>query len=185
MSARVTSRNQRVLRIFVKVTSPRAVISGLNKLTQHHVSRAASVAAVLLLPSMAATESRVQTAVPDAPLAATAHVNFKIVIPTVLSLEVGTGGDHTLGAETVAIVSNSHNVTLNATVRTPDSPAHGNVILSAALRKIIAQDAQCSLGPGRPAASPGAAPGAAHAGAAHAGAAKAGGQQVLCTVSIP
>ena len=129
---------------------------------------------------MAATESRVQTAVPNAPLAATARVNFKIVIPTVLSLEVGTGvgtgGDHSLGAETVSIISNSHNVTLNAAVRTSDSPARGNVILSAAFGKIIARDAQCSLGPGRAASAPG---------ATKAVPAEAGTQQLLCTVSIP
>lgn len=102
--------------------------------------------AALLLPLTAATDSRVQTGAPGTSLSSTAQVNFKIIIPTVLYLHVERASDQAAGVETVAIMSNGHNVTLNAT--TPDSNvrARGNVILSAAARKSIAQNAQCRLG---------------------------------------
>jgi len=83
--------------------------------------------AALLLPSMVAAESHIQTKSAGTASVATARVNFKIVIPTVLYMQVGNAADHPLGAdrtpgtETVAIMSNSRNVTLNATLRRPDS----------------------------------------------------------------
>ena len=158
-------------------------MSDLNKHTHNHalyavrlvLRVAGGVIAALLLPSMVGADSRVQTGAPSAPLRATAHVNFKIIIPKVLYLQVGNENDRAVGAETVAIMSNSHNVTLNATVRTPDSPAHGNVILSAAARKVIAQDAPCALGLSRAAAAPEEARGAG----------KVSTHQVVCTVSMP
>jgi hypothetical protein len=60
----------------------------------------------------------------------------------------------------VAIMSNGRNVALTATVRAPSTnPAQGNVILSAAARKVIAQQAVC--------------------------AASASASPVLCTASLP
>jgi hypothetical protein len=47
--------------------------------------------ASLLLPLTAASESHVQAAAPTARLTATASVNFKIVIPKVLSLQMSDG----------------------------------------------------------------------------------------------
>jgi hypothetical protein len=118
-------------------------------------------------------------------------VNFKIVIPKVLYLRVN-GGNEPIdgapidGAQTVAVMSNSRNVSLNATIRTSDSDVHARgVVLGASARKTIAQDALCTLGD------------AAHAGVipvipvipvtpASARPAKAGGgRQVICTVSMP
>ena len=124
----------------------------------------------MLLPSMVAAESHIQTKAAGTASVATARVNFKIVIPTVLYLQVGNaadralgadpalGADRPLGAETVAIMSNSRNVTLNASVRRPDSevPLPGNVvrgapvILSASRRKVLAQDAPCTAGDAHP-----------------------------------
>jgi hypothetical protein len=93
--------------------------------------------AALLLPLMAVAESHLQAGT-GAALVATAHLNFKIVIPQVLYLQVGDSGP-------VAIMSNGRNVALTATVRAPSTnPAHGNVILSAAARKVIAQQAVCA-----------------------------------------
>jgi hypothetical protein len=119
----------------------------------------------LLLPSMVAAESHLQTKAAGTASVATARVNFKIVIPTVLYMQVGNAADRALGAarplgaETVAIMSNSRNVTLNATLRRPDSDVAlpGNVVrsapailsasvLSASGRKVIAQDAPCTAG---------------------------------------
>ena len=122
-------------------------------------------AAALLLPLTAATDSRVQTAAPGTPVSATAQVNFKIIVPTVLSLQVDGGSLRSLGVETVSIMSNGRNVTLNATSPGSNERSRGNVILSAAARKSIAQSAQCRLGEGQ---------------AAHS----AGGPMV-CTVSMP
>ena len=76
-------------------------------------------ATALLLPLTVVPESRIQTGAARAALNATAHVNFKIIIPKILYLHVGGGNDCVAGAETVAIMSNSRSVTLNATVRTP------------------------------------------------------------------
>lgn len=153
--------------------------------------------AALLLPLMAVPESRIQTGAASAALSATAHVNFKIIIPTVLSLQVGSGSDRAAGAETVAIMSNGRNVWLNATVRTAGDensgttsrlvaapanqlqpsvqPLGGSVLFSASGRKTIAQQAQC-------------APGNAHAAAAPTdarGRVNLNTQQLVCTVSMP
>jgi hypothetical protein len=138
--------------------------------------------AALLLPMMVAGESHIQTEAAGTAATATAHVNFKIVIPKVLYLRVGGGNEPIEGAETVAVMSNSRNLTLNATVRTSNSDVHARgVVLGASARKTIAQDALCTLGD-----------------AAHATVipvtpvtpvttrpAKAGDRQVICTVSMP
>jgi hypothetical protein len=141
-------------------------------------------AAALLLPPTAAPDSHLQAQVGSAASNVTAHVNFKIIIPPVLYLHVA--GEGAADPRTVAIMSNNHNVTLTATIRTPDdnaagapsgtrgdahtrTPANsvaGTFILSSAARKIIAQDAVCT-----PSAS-------AHRGTGH-------GNGLVCTVSIP
>ena len=126
--------------------------------------------AALLVPMMAVPESRIQSAGAGTGLQATAHLNFKIVIPRVLYLHVAGVNDR--DAQTVAIMSNSRNVWLTATLRTPeahgsDAAAHGNVILSAAARKIIAQDTACTLSEPR------------------AGRAPPGATQLVCTASMP
>jgi len=131
--------------------------------------------AALLLPLMVAADSHLQTKAASAALAATSHVDFKIVIPTVLYMHVESANDRsTRGAETVAIMSNSRNVSLDATVRTPESEVHarGGAILSASARKIIAQDALCTVGDA-------AAPMVARSRA------KAGDRRMICTVSMP
>jgi hypothetical protein len=123
--------------------------------------------AALLVPMTAVPESRIQT---GTGLQATAHLNFKIVIPKVLYLHVAGVNDR--DAQTVAIMSNSRNVWLTASVRTPqtqgtDAAAHGNVILSAAAHKVIAQNTACTLSEPR------------------AGDASAGANQLICTASMP
>jgi hypothetical protein len=117
-------------------------------------------AAALLLPLSAAPESHIQAQTPkdaiDTASSAAAHVNFKIIIPRVLSLRVPdadtvavtTATVYTAAVATVAVTSNSHNVTLTATGRSPAEQVAGNIILSAAARKTIAQDAVCA-GPAR------------------------------------
>jgi len=132
--------------------------------------------AALLLPLMVAGESHIQTEAVGAATAATAHVNFKIVIPKVLYLRVADGNDPIAGAETVAIMSNSRNVTLNATVRTRNSDVHarGDVVLSASARKTIAQDALCRVSDAHARVAP-----------VVAGRAKVDDRQVICTVSMP
>ena len=125
--------------------------------------------AALLLPMAAVPESRIQSEGASTALQATAHVNFKIVIPKVLYLHVGPGNDREdADGDTVAIMSNSRNVWLTATVRTRDDhsrAARGNVILSASARNIIAQDTVCTALDLHPAA--------------------VGASRVICTVSMP
>jgi hypothetical protein len=159
----------------------------LNKHSQNQVFHAArlvllvggSVAAASFLPSPALPDSRGASGAPGTALRATARVNFKIIIPQVLSLRVGDVSASALGAGTVAVMSNGHNATLNASLRTLDAttPARGNLILNGAARKGIAQDAQCSLA-GAPAT-------ADSSGAGNSGAGNGGTRQVICTVSMP
>jgi hypothetical protein len=119
-------------------------------------------AAALLLPLPAAPESHIQAPTTSSTSSAAAHVNFKIIIPSVLYLQVSDSA----AVATVAVMSNSRNLALTTTVRSPAGSAAGNVILSAAARKTIAQDGVCP--------SP--------AGAAGKGAASS---RVICTASMP
>ena len=133
--------------------------------------------AALLLPLMVAADSHIQTKAAGAAATATSHLDFKIIIPTVLYLHVGSANDRTTrGAETVAIMSNSRNVTLNGTVRSPEPEIHsrGSLILSAPARKIIAQEALCTVSDAHAAA-----PVVARARA------KVDDRQLVCTVSVP
>ena len=159
-------RSQWSLEIFIKVTCRLAVKSALNKHTQNQALRAArvvllvggSVTAASLLPSMAVPESRVAAGAAGTAQSATARLTFKIIVPQVLYERI-------LGAETVAVMSNGHDVALNATVRPLDSNATArfDLILNGAARKGVAQDAQCSPAPR----------------------AAVGARQVICTVSMP
>jgi hypothetical protein len=98
----------------------------------------------LLLPLWAAAESHLQAGTASGKVSATAHVDFKIVIPKVLSIDLAGGDTQGSGAQKVAIFSNSRNVTLAAS--TGSTPAaRGNVILRAAAGKVIARDAACQL----------------------------------------
>jgi hypothetical protein len=65
--------------------------------------------AALLLPSMAAADSQTVATAPGGTMHAMAHVDFKIVIPTVLSLR-------TNGSERVALLSNGRSVSLSCAV---------------------------------------------------------------------
>jgi len=127
--------------------------------------------AALLVPMMAVPESRIQPEGAGSGLQATAHLNFKIVIPKVLYLHVAGVNDR--DPQTVAIMSNARNVWLTATLRAPEAQgtgaaaAHGSVILSAAARKVIAQDTACTLSEPR------------------AGRAPPGATQLVCTASMP
>lgn len=136
-------------------------------------------ATALLLPLTAVPESRIESQSASSASSTTAHVNFKVVIPQVLYLHVAPANDNTAGANTVGIMSTGHNVTLNATVRTPDSniPARRNVILNAAARKAIAQDAQCTP-PQAP--TPGGAPPVGSPDSTETGT-----RAVICTASMP
>lgn len=133
--------------------------------------------AALLLPLMAAAESHIQPGAPGAASVAAAHVDFKIVIPKVLYLQVRREDDAGR-APTVAIMSNGRNATLSAADRTPDSSlaSRSNVILSTSGTKVIAQDAQCTLGP-----APAAVPADSHVRAR----VSVKASQVVCTASMP
>ena len=118
--------------------------------------------AALLVPMIAVPESRVQIGEAGTAPQATAHVNFKIVIPEVLYL-------HVEGVNSRELQTNAW---LTASVRTHTSggdaaPPHGNVVLNAAAHKIIAQDTACTLSEPR------------------AGRASAVATQLVCTASMP
>jgi hypothetical protein len=101
--------------------------------------------AALLMPMMAAPESHIQTGAASTAVNAAVHVNFKIVIPTVLYLRMASANERG-GAKMLTVMSNGRNVMLNPTARSLDEPlAHDGVILSASARKVIAQEAPCGL----------------------------------------
>ena len=76
--------------------------------------------AALLMPLMAAADSYLQTKATGGKFIATAHVDFKIVIPRVVYLQLGSENDRDGSPVPVRIMSNSRTVTLNASVRTTD-----------------------------------------------------------------
>ena len=98
----------------------------------------------LLLPLWAAAESHLQAGTARGKVSATAHLDFKIVIPKVLSVGLSGGDTQGLGAQRVAIYSNSRTVTLAASAGSMPA-ARSNVILRAAAGKVIARDAACQL----------------------------------------
>jgi hypothetical protein len=134
-------------------------------------------ATALLLPLMAVPESRIESQSASSASSTAAHVNFKVVIPQVLYLHVAPANDDTAGANTVGVMSSGRNVTLNATIRTTDSniSARRNVILNAAARKAIVQDAQCAPAPPPGGAPPGGSPVSPGTGT----------RAVICTASMP
>lgn len=101
--------------------------------------------AALLLPFLAAADSQVESSSARAALKTTAHLDFKIVIPRVLSMDMADSLDGVRGTQTVAIYTNSHNATLAATLPASDQ-ARGNIILSSAARRVIAQNVYCAPG---------------------------------------
>lgn len=104
--------------------SPNAAVRGL------------IAALALLLPWVAAAESHIDSGTAAAPIVV-AHLNFKIVIPKVLALQVASGADQHASGLTVAVMSTGRDVTLNATVLT-------------AGRRAIAQNALCTSGDAHP-----------------------------------
>lgn len=128
-------------------------------------------ASALLLPFTVAADSQLQSGT-HGPLSVQAHVRFRIVIPTTLSLEMADTSRAT-GTQTVVIESNSHNVALGATVGTA-ALSMGHVILSTAARRTIAQQAPCAVQRPQSAAD-----------STEAGVEPAPVERMICTVSMP
>ena len=125
----------------------------------------------LLLPFVAFADSQLASGT-HGPLTATAHLRFRIIIPTVLSLDVADS-TRTAGAQTVTVTSNSRNVALGATLGN-STEASRRVVLSAAARRGIAQEAPCAAQRTQTTAG---------ATAAHADSAPV--ERMICTVSMP
>ncbi len=111
---------------------------------------------VLLMPIMSMAESHMDAGAAAARLNATAHVNFKIVIPSILYLNVASEDNPIPGAPNVTVISTGRNVALNATVRAPtiglpasiNAAAAGSILLTAAARKSISRNVPCTSGDG-------------------------------------
>ena len=84
------------------------------------IGRPLSVGA-LLLPLLATADSQLNVRTVNGAYSATAHLDFKIIIPKVLSLDLGPlglengNGGQPCGTRTVAIRSNSRHAMLSAT----------------------------------------------------------------------
>jgi hypothetical protein len=101
--------------------------------------------AAVLLPLLASADSQLAGTFGRGALKATAHLDFKIVIPSVLSMDMPGGIEEPRGARTVAIYTNNHNATLAATDPASEL-ARGTIILSSAARKVISQNVGCATG---------------------------------------
>jgi hypothetical protein len=118
-----------------------------------YCARAVLAGGVLLLPWLAAADSQPQGGVGAKNLRASAHLDFRIVIPRMLALQVdaraapsasGPTSASPGSPQTVAVYGNGRTIALGAT-SADDSPS--GLILSAAARKAIAQDAVCAPAP--------------------------------------
>jgi hypothetical protein len=110
----------------------------------------ASCAAVLL-PLLAAADSQLLRRAGSGATSAAARVTFKIVIPTVLSLEMPGDAERARGEHNAAVFSNGHSVALAAALRSSEEP-RGTLLLNSAARKALAQNAACAPEPRRSAA---------------------------------
>jgi hypothetical protein len=133
------------------MTSSRA---SLKARTQSGLRVRASLAscAAVLLPLFAAADSQLQLRSGSGATSAAAHVTFKIVIPTVLSLDMPGDAERARGELTAAVFSNGHTVALAAALRSSGEP-RGTLLMNSAARKALAQHAACAPGPRRAAAS--------------------------------
>jgi pyruvate/2-oxoglutarate dehydrogenase complex dihydrolipoamide acyltransferase (E2) component len=135
-------------------------------------ARAALAGGVLLLPWLAAADSQPQGGLRATTLRASAHLDFRIVIPRMLALQVDGAhvataaanapaasaasagapaatsptADTAAPAQTVAVYGNGRSIALGATAADDSRSA---LILSAAARKAIAQNAVCAPAPVR------------------------------------
>jgi hypothetical protein len=130
-------------------------------------ARAALAGGVLLLPWLAAADSQPQSGLKATTLRASAHLDFRIIIPRMLALQVNGAhvaladagapvatspapnsptADAAGLAQTVAVYGNGRTIALGATAADDSRSA---LILSAAARKAIAQDAVCAPAPVR------------------------------------
>jgi hypothetical protein len=118
-------------------------------------ARALLAGGVLLLPWLAAADSQPQGGPGAKNLRASAHLDFRIVIPRMLALKVdaraapaaaGLSAASPDSPRTVAVYGNGRTIALGATTE-DDSPS--GLVLSAAARKAIAQDAVCAPAPPR------------------------------------
>ena len=105
--------------------------------------RGVMAATALLLPLASGAESHLQAAGASAKVSAMARVDFRIVIPPVLSLDVPGGDNQGAGTQKVAIFSNNRNVALAAS--SGSKPVAANVLLRAAAGRVIAREAACQL----------------------------------------
>jgi len=107
--------------------------------------RAALAGSALVLPLLAAADSQTASGAGRAALRAAAHVDFKIVIPRMLSLDLAALERPGAPRDAVAVYSTGHDVLLGAGA----APAYrAGLILSSAARKGIAEVARCAAVPG-------------------------------------
>ena len=171
--------NSRVARLKSVAVRPLSQsLDTMNAKIRRSSRAAATGCAALLLPFLAAADSQLTGGTRRGALAASAPLDFKIIIPRVLSMDLETGGPgewrgsaEGRAAQAVAIYANSHNATLGATSPSSDQ-ARGNIILSSAARKVISQQVLCAAGSAGPSPS-------------REGGPRPLGGWTICTVSMP
>jgi len=100
-------------------------------------------AALCAMPRFAAPDSHLVTGPRDQALRASAHLDFKIIIPSVLGLDLEPGRARA-GALGVALFGNTRGLTLGSSIEGAPTPRHG-LILTAVARGVISEHAFCAL----------------------------------------
>jgi hypothetical protein len=98
-------------------------------------------AALLMLPRPAAPDSHLATGARDAALRATAHLDFKIIIPPVLGLNLDSGPGLHAGGLPVALFGNTPTLTLSSSTRGTSR----NLVLTAVAHGVIAAHSYCGV----------------------------------------
>ncbi len=139
-------------------------------------------ATALLVPWPLSAESSLQTGARTASVGASAHLDFRIIIPPVLALSVEPSGALPGAAPRVSILSNTRHVLLTASApesagERPESlpRARGTMFLGARRGSVIAAESACRRD----------APRVIARGASHSGAPIVDLQAVVCTVAMP
>lgn len=113
--------------------------------------RGALAASALLIPWHVTAESSLQTGARTATTGASAHLDFRIVIPPVLALSVEPAGATAGSAARVTILSNTRHVLLSASAPEPavgeavaaSRTARGTVFLGPRRGSVITAESAC------------------------------------------
>jgi hypothetical protein len=139
----------------------------------------AALVAALVAPA-ASAESSLQTAASSKAVSASAHLDFRIVIPPVVGLAIDAHAAPFGRAPRVALFGNTRQLLLTAQAadgarREPSAAGQPAQLFVAGRHRVLAEDAGCAVGAARMVAASGQRPGAA----------VIDREPIICTVAMP